>query len=322
MSKSLASLSAQVSGLDSDAQAALDAALGRPIPARFKPPGAIDDDEDVEGVGDLRNSASTNRACKRGESPTKKPKMTGETGPPEDELMQPLNTEVLDDTLTPLSQKMTQPWLVDVHGKPTGESNNKMPPGHAEDHGQKGGLHQVDTQGMNSGIHTLPEIPSHVEHENSSPEGPSRVKPNDHSPVFGRPGTLHPPPVFAGGTSNPAVSPHGAQHFHLDEPSWLPSLKAGIQELKDKQEQILAVADNNSRELCSLQHKVEDAVPRVEAVESLTHEHTREIRELRHEVQALRSRSVSPAPGVVGQGPGASSPTSPRQGPRYDDLQI
>ena len=48
---SLSSLAAQVKGvppLNSDAQAALDAALGRSIPARFLLPGGVPDDDGRE----------------------------------------------------------------------------------------------------------------------------------------------------------------------------------------------------------------------------------------------------------------------------------
>ena len=337
MPDALRELSNRVSGgegLDSDAQAALAAALGRPIPCRFLPPGMVPIDDDDEGSPDVKivggDVPNPDDARKREESPSKKPKVHGETvEAAEDVLMSQEAKPEQPTQLTPLSQQETQPWTVDAGARPARarEEDFRGLPGVAG--GASEPLHETGNSDRLS--ERLPAPPpkassnklalSHITVEGgNNREQEIDGLPKERSPIFGRGGALSAPPVFAGAAS--PNHPPKPEMFHLDEPSWLPSSKAGIHELKDKQEQILAVADTNSREISSLKFKLDDMTPRVEAVEALANDHSRELRELKQEVQALRSRSVSPAPPVNRQAQGPSPPTTPRQDSRYDDLQI
>ena len=81
------------------------------------------------------------------------------------------------------------------------------------------------------------------------------------------------------------------------------------------------------RKIQQLQHQMHDVVPRVEACEALSNEHSRDILALRREMQELRSRSVShvsPAPTAApNRAVSPTSPITPRGADtRYDDLQI
>ena len=55
--------------------------------------------------------------------------------------------------------------------------------------------------------------------------------------------------------------------------------------MQEKQDQILKVADENSKEIQQLQHQMHDVVPRVEACEALSNEHSRVILALRREIR-------------------------------------
>ena len=105
----------------------------------------------------------------------------------------------------------------------------------------------------------------------SIPQMPAPSK----APAFGG-GALQHPPLFAGG-GPPGAGTHKPEVFHMEDPPWLPDLKLGIKQLQDKQDQILKVADENSKEIQQLQHQMHDVVPRVEACEALTNEHSRDI---------------------------------------------
>ena len=157
----------------------------------------------------------------------------------------------------------------------------------------------------------------------AGPPAPTLSAPSKAPPAFGGGGSLQHPPLFAGG-GPPGMVNSRPEVFHMEDPRWLPDLKLGIKQLQDKQDQILRVADENSRDIQQLQHQVHDVVPRVEACEALSNSRSREIQTLRREIQELRSRSVSPAPNVApNRGTSPASPLMPRGADaRYDDLQI
>ena len=166
-----------------------------------------------------------------------------------------------------------------------------------------------------------PSLGGLMQLETGTDQAPAPSVPSK-APAFGG-GSLQHPPLFAGG-GPPGVGAHRPEVFHMENPPWLPDLKLGIKQLQDKQDQILKVADENSKEIQHLQHQMHDVVPRVEACEALSNEHSRGIQALRREIQELRTRSVSPAPNVTpNRGTSPASPITPRGADtRYDDLQI
>ena len=120
------------------------------------------------------------------------------------------------------------------------------------------------------------------------------------------------------------VGAHRPEVFHMENPPWLPDLKLGIKQLQDKQDQILKVADENSKEFSTCSIRCMMLFPEWKRVKLFRTNTPRGIQALRREIQELRTRSVSPAPNVTpNRGTSPASPITPRGADtRYDDLQI
>ena len=121
------------------------------------------------------------------------------------------------------------------------------------------------------------------------------------------------------------------QHFHLDEPTWVGSIREQLGQLVQVQHTMSTQIQDSGRNLRDLQTEIrrlntgqEGLSRRTDQQEANMQQMQRDLKELEKELQALKSspptRSVSPAPT---RGPGPSTPRSdPLQMRDVDELQI